>query len=265
LASLLDSSVVARSSAAPAPPTKTVTKPALLPEDHLARAIAALTPAARARHAKQGLACRAPLERTTHALLLRQLYVAYYEGRKFRKAHEIALQVLELRVMVDVAHQDAARSAMALGLTDEAVGHLRLASRRGPASRRAFHLWTLGSTLYLVGRHTEAVGCLDRAARWGTTDKVLYQAHAAVARLAGGEHVGGAKLLLDRLEKAPSGQGYGRFVLGQLAFHLRRWDDSKRHLEAFLKRTSEARPALALSLAGEVASAQATLEKMRSN
>jgi hypothetical protein len=117
----------------------------------------------------------------------------------------------------------------------------------------------------LLHRHVEAVGCLERAARWGTTDKPLYQAHAALARLARGEPVPEAAALFERLEQAPCGQGYGRYVLGHLAFHLRRWDEAKLYLEAFVERLQQARPAMALSLAGELESARTTLARMRSN
>lgn len=224
--------------------------------------MATTEPAQKARQARLGLATRAGLDRTTHAMLLRQLYMALYETRRFRKAFEIAEQATELRVMTDVAHQDAARAAVALGLIEEAVGHLRLAARRGPPTRRAFHLWTLGSVLYVVGRHAEAAGYLKRAIRWGTNDRPLYVAHAALARLAAGERVRGLAAIYDDLEAVPAGQGYGRFVLGQLAFHLERRDDAKRLLQAFLRRTTEGRPALALSLAGELRIARATLARL---
>ena len=223
----------------------------------------ASTPGARARHARLGLATRAPLDRTTHAMLLRQLYMAFYERRRFRKAHEVAVQCLALRVMVDVVHHDAARACVALGLHDEAIGHLRLAARRGPPSRRAFHLWSLGSALMLLGRHAEAAAALDRASRWGTTDRPLYVAHAILARMLGGIPVTGARAAYDRLERAPCGQGYGRFVLGMLARELRRWDDARQLLEGFVKRAVEGRPAMALALAGEIALASSSIDSMR--
>lgn len=233
------------------------------PEDHLARAMAATSPAARGRHARLGLATRAPLNRTTHAMLLRQLYMAHFESRRFRKAYDVAIQVLSLRVLVDVAHQDAARAAMALGFTDDAIGHLRLAARRGPANRRAFHHWTLGSALFLAGRASEAASALDRAARWGTTERPLYQAHAALARLVLGEGAAAARGAYDRLERAPCGQGYGRFVLGMLAARLRKTTEARKHLEAFVRRTVAARPAMATALAGEVTAARAALDELR--
>lgn len=218
----------------------------------------------RARLARAGLATRGPLDRTTHAMLLRQLYMAHFESRRFRKAYDVALQALALRVMVDVVHQDAARAATALGHHEDAIGHLRLAARRGPSPRRAFHHWTLGGALFLLGRHAESAGSLDRASRWGTTDKPLYRAHAVLARLAGGQVVPAStiKRVYDALERAPCGQGYGRFVLGELAFHAKRWDDARRHLEAFVRRTADLRPGTAIALAGEVALANATLSRM---
>lgn len=237
----------------------------LPPEEHLARAISAPTATLRARHARLGLATRAPLDRTTHAMLLRQLYMAHFESGRFKKAREVAHQTIELRVMVDVAHQDAARAALALGLPDEAIGQLRLAARRSPATRRAFHLWTLGSALFLEARHREAVGCFDRAARWGTSDKPLYEAYAALARLEAGETDADAAARYRALGKVPGGQGIGRFVLGRLAFHLRQWDDARKHLESFVKRTGEGRAGLITSLAGEVAIARSTLAQLRTN
>ncbi|MGH7294296.1 MAG: tetratricopeptide repeat protein, partial [Polyangiaceae bacterium] len=122
------------------------------PEDMLRKAMAAASPAARARWARQGLACRSPLDRTTQAMLLRQLYLSLYETRRFARALAVALQALELRVLDDVLHQDAARAALAAGDVDAAVAHLRMAARRGPASRRPFHLWTLGGTLFMAHR-----------------------------------------------------------------------------------------------------------------
>ncbi len=235
----------------------------LLPEDHLLRAEAATTPAERARHARLGLASRCPLDRTTQAMLLRQLYMANFEQRRFRRALDLAEDALELSVMPDVLHQDAARAAVALRRIDRALGHLRLAARKAPAQRRAFHHWTLGCLLHLLGRYDEASGSLLRAARWGTTDKPLYKAHAVLARLSNGERPRGAKRAYSDLMDAPCGQGYGRFVLGQLAHKLGREDDAARHLDAFVRRTRSARPALEISLAGELAAADEMLQQLR--
>jgi tetratricopeptide (TPR) repeat protein len=225
----------------------------------LQRAMAAPTPRARALWARRGLATKRRLDRTIHSMLLRQLYLAYFETQRFDKALEIAEQNLRLDVLPDVVHQDAARAAYALGDVDGAAGHLRLAARVSPAKRRAFHWWTLGSVYFLAGRHQDAVSALTRAARWGTTDKPLYQGHLALARCAAGEDVPEIPALLDRLAEVPAGQGYGRFVLGHLAYQAQRWSDARRYLEAFVKRSEGGRPAIALALAGEIALARKTL------
>jgi tetratricopeptide (TPR) repeat protein len=192
-------------------------------------------------------------------MLLRQLYLAYYETRRFAEALQVSRQNLELDVLPDVVHQDAARAAQALGDFEAAAGHLRLAARVGPANRRAFHWWTLGSLYFLAGRYAEAVSALTRAARWGTTDKPLYQGHLAVARCAGGEEVPEVPDLLDRLAAVPAAQGYGRFVLGHLAYYGRRRDEARRYLESFVRRSTGGRAAVAIALEGEILLARKTL------
>lgn len=198
-------------------------------------------------------------------MLLRQLYLSLYEGRRFRQAHSVALQALELDVLSDVLNQDAARAALASGDLEAALAHLRAAARRGPASRRPFHLWTLGSTLFLAQRYAEAAAALTRAARWGTTDRPLYRAHLALAKIAAGEKVEDLQETINQLAEAPCGQGYGRFVLGHLAYAAGEWAAAKRYLDAFLKRTTSSRPALGIALESEVRMTRATLAKMAAN
>ena len=227
-------------------------------EDILQRAIAASTARARGLWARRGLSLRS-LDRTTQALLLRQLYLSYFEDRRFDKAVRISEQLVLLDVLPDVAQQDAARAKQAIGDIDGAARHLRLAARVGPPSRRAFHFWTLGSLYFLAGRVGEAIAALTRAARWGTTDKPLYQAHLALARVAEGAVVDDLDAAIDRLSAAPSGQGYGRFVLGHLLYHAKRPAEARRHLEAFIHRTTAGRAAMAIALDAEVTRARETL------
>jgi tetratricopeptide (TPR) repeat protein len=227
--------------------------------------MAARTPGTRARYARQGLATRAPLDRTTQTMLLRQLYLSHFEARRFDLAERVAAQAIELDVMADVLHQDAARAAIGAGDLDGALAHLRMAARRSPASRRPFHLWTLGGTLFLAHRYAEAISALTRATRWGTRDKPLYRAHLALARIASGERVADLQETIDALAQAPCGQGYGRFVLGHLAYAAGSWDAARRYLDAFVRRTLAARPAMGIALEPEVAMARATLAKMASN
>jgi tetratricopeptide (TPR) repeat protein len=239
--------------------------PVRSPEQHLQKAISARSARTRAKYATLGLSATRSIDRTTRAMLLRQLYLAHYEGRRFERALEVAVQLIRLQVLIDVAHQDAARACQALGDIQQAMGHLRLAARSGPASRRAFHLWTLGSVLYLDRRYEEAASILARACRWGTTDKPLYLAHLALARLGNGEAVDDLDGIIDHLEAAPCGNGYGRFVLGRLCAYVGRRAEAIRYLEAFVRRTSASRTALGIALEGEVEEAKRTLDEMRGN
>ena len=219
----------------------------------------------RAQWAQRGLASRAPLDKTTQAMLLRQLYLSRFESRRFHEALDVALQAAKLEVMPDVMLQDAARAALGSGDLEASLTHLRTAARRSPASRRPFHLWTLGSTLFLAHRYDEAIAALTRATRWGTREKPLYRAHLALARIAGGEPVRDMQATIDELAQAPCGQGYGRFVLGHLAYAAGEWTAARRYLEAFVKRTEASRPAMSVALGPEVRMAKGTLAKMSSN
>ena len=216
----------------------------------------------RSKWAKLGLAARATLDGTTHTMLLRQLYLSLFEGRRFREAHAVALQAVELGVLADVLLQDAARAALASGDLEDALAHLREAAESGPASRRAFHYWTLGSILFLAHRYEEAVAALARAAKSAAKEKALYKAHLALARIAGGQNVGDIQKTIDELVASPAGQGYGRFVLGHLAYAAGAWKIARQYLESFVKRTAEKPPAMAVALEGEMRMARATLKKI---
>jgi hypothetical protein len=120
----------------------------------------------------------------------------------------------------------------------------------------------LGSVLYLAGNHREAIGALSRASRWGTTDKPLYQAQVALARLANGESPGDLQAYRERLADAPCGQGYGQFVLGELAFNSGDYLAAREYLRGFVKRSTKGRVALAVALEGEVARARRLLTRI---
>ncbi|HEX6272249.1 MAG TPA: tetratricopeptide repeat protein [Polyangiaceae bacterium] len=218
---------------------------------------------ARAKYAERGLSHNGAVDRTTRAMLLRQLYLSHMEGRRFGDALAVAEQMLVDPVMPDVARQDAARACLGVGDREGALLHLRIASRVSPPTRRAFHLWTLGSVLFLAGQYEEAVGSLSRAARWGTTDKPLYRAQLALARRAAGETVAGLTSIRERLEEAPCGQGYGQFVIGAIAFEERNDDLAERYLSLFVQRTTTGRVALEVALSGEVAYARRLLRRIR--
>ena len=235
------------------------------PEDLLHKAMVARSTLSRARWARRGLASRAPLDKTTHAMLLRQLYLSYYEERRFERARATALEALTLGVLADVIHQDAARAALGEGDLAAAVAHLRVAARRSPPSRRCFHHWTLGSVFFLAGRYAESAGALERAVRWATRDKPLYRAHLALVQIAAGERVDDLRGAIEELAVAPCGQGYGRFILGHLSYAAGAWDSARKFLEAFIERTESSRPELALSLDGELKMSRATLAKISAN
>jgi tetratricopeptide (TPR) repeat protein len=196
-------------------------------------------------------------------MLLRQLYLALFEGRRFREAHAIALQAAELGVLADVLLQDAARAALAARDVDDALAHLREAAESGPRSRRAFHYWTLGSVLFLEHRYDDAVQALSRAARTGAKEKSLYKAHLALARIAAGEPIGNIQTTIDALVASPAGQGYGRFVLGHLAYAAGQWDVAAQYLDAFVRRVHERPSAIGVALEGELRMARATLRKIK--
>lgn len=233
-------------------------------EDMLERAINAPTTRGRVYWARRGLAFPGKLDRATQMLLLRQLYMAYYETLRFQQAVQVAEQAIGLGVLTDVAHQDAARAKQALADIEGAAGHLRLAARTGPPSRKAFHYWTLGSLYFLAGHFEQAIAALERAARWGTGDKALYQGHLAIVRCASGNAPPTSELeqLIDRLSRARAAQGYGRFILGHLAYYAGHHREAQAHLQAFMRRGMTGRPALALSLSGEIAMAKAILDRL---
>ncbi|MFZ5891734.1 MAG: tetratricopeptide repeat protein [Myxococcota bacterium] len=233
------------------------------PEVLLRRATLARTSGARAKYAQRALSQGGSLDDTTRSMLLRQLYLSHMEAREFTEALGVATQMIDTCVMPDVARQDAARACLGLGDVDGAVQHLRIASRVSPAARRAFHLWTLGTVLYLNGRPEDAVGTLERALRWGTIDKPLYAAQAALARHALGEEISDVEGLREALADAPCGQGYGQFVLGELAFVQGDYTAAHRYLSAFVNRTTTGRVALAVALEGEVRRARRLLRLLR--
>jgi hypothetical protein len=116
-----------------------------------------------------------------------------------------------------------------------------------------------------VHRYGEAIAALTRATRWGTREKPLYRAHLALARIAGGEPVKDMQSTIDELAHAPCGQGYGRFVLGHLAYAAGEWTAARRYLEAFVKRTEASRAAMSVALEPEMRMAKGTLVKMAAN
>jgi len=231
--------------------------------DLLRKAAAAQSSVARAKYATRGLA-KAGSDPTLRAMLLRQLYLSQMESEHFDAALGTAQAVLELAVLPDVACQDLARAHLALGQPREAIDELRRASRVGPASRRAFHLWTLGTTLYFQEDYAAAATAFERAFRWGTTARPLYRAQLVLARLALGRKLSsrGVSTLAEArrdLEAAACGQGYGRFVLAELAHRQGDRSAARSYFEEFIARSDTGRVALRVSLSAELARARQLL------
>jgi tetratricopeptide (TPR) repeat protein len=234
-------------------------------EDFLRKATLAESAGARAKYATRGLA-KVGTDRTMRAMLLRQLYLSHMEAERFDEAREIARAALELGVMADVACQDLARAYLGLGRHREAIDQLRRASRVGPASRRAFHLWTLGSVLYFREEFSAAAVVFERAVRWGTTARPLYEAQLVLARLSAARGAAGRRDLArdaarlaqvrQALEEAPCGQGYGRFVLGELAYRQGDAAAARDYLEEFVQRADGGRVALRVGLSAELGQAR---------
>ncbi|MDX2053095.1 MAG: tetratricopeptide repeat protein [Polyangiaceae bacterium] len=232
------------------------------PELMLEKATLARDSEGRAKYARRGLNVKGGMDQTTRAMLLRQLYLSHIESRRFGEALSVALQMVETSVMPDVARQDAARACLGLERRREAIEHLRIASRVSPPSRRAFHLWTLGSVLYLSGQERHALGPLSRAVRWGTNDKPLYQAQVALAQLACGEAVSNVAELRERLADSACGRGYGQFVLGELAYCAGDFAAAEEYLTAFVERTGHGRIAQQIALEGELRRSRDLLARM---
>lgn len=225
--------------------------------DALEKALKAKTPELRIKHARQGLSRHCDDE--TRGLLLRQLYLGLLETERFDKARQVAEQMIEVgTLMPDVAQQDAARACQAAGDVDAAIEHLREAVRVSPPERRAFHLSTLGGLLYAVGRSDDAIGPLQIAVDENGSPLSLLKGQLALAR--GGDAE--LDVAYHELANDPAGEGYGRFVLGEIAFARGNRERARVHLESFLSRARRARPAARAALALEIARAEATLGRI---
>lgn len=231
--------------------------------DYLARALRAKSPTQRRALAEAGLV-RLDQEDDDdpemEALLLRQLYLAELEDGDLEGALYTAGEMVDLETLGDIARQDAARAAAALGKVDVAAAHLRIAAQVCPPERRAFHLATLGALLRFAGRTSEAVGVFETAASLASKDRWLYLGQWALAeREAGQEPTWSFEDLRQGLESAKSQQGYALWVLGEVCSALGDRAAGARYLTRFLGRLEGAPRAKALALAGEVAHAKTLL------
>ena len=253
------------------PPLKEVS-PERTPEDCLRAALEADTPRRRADHAREGLrAFEGPdpdldLDADTQFLLLRQVYLAELESHRFRAATDVALQMVTLGTMTDVARHDAARSLLALDDREGAIAQQRLAARAAPPDRRSFQWWALGGLLHFGGDLDGALHAFRRAERWAHEDRPLIEAHAAWAQLEGGgapENLDGVVRALEESERART--GYGSLVLGMLGYHMGDHRAAAVHLRAWLRRNAAADAAKAISLREELRRARMVLAEIESD
>lgn len=195
------------------------------------------------------------------ALLLRQLYLAELEQGQDAEALRIATSMVELSTLGDLARQDAARAALALGDYQSAIGHLRVAARVCPPERQAFHLGHLGALLRFSGQPELAVEAFARASRCATEDRSLYLASQALAEAQAGRSDADFDALRARLESERL-KGYALWVLGEICLLTGDQESGIEYLERFIARQIDVPRAQSLSLHGEIAHAKALLHKI---
>lgn len=219
----------------------------------------------RMSYARAGLTrAEQELEPDTEVLLLRQLYLGHLELHELRSAADVALQMVEVGPLRDVAYHDAARALFALGDPGAAIEAQRLAARHAPAERRSFQLWNLATLQHFGGEGEAAEATLERAERWATRDRPLLRAHRAWIRLDGGRATRGLEQIVETLRRSKCREGYGQLVLGMIAHAS---GDSRRavvHLRAFLTRNASADPVKALALREELRRARLALAEHES-
>jgi tetratricopeptide (TPR) repeat protein len=197
-----------------------------------------------------------------HALLLRQVYLADIEEGADRHALQVAEQMIHLGTLGDIARQDAARAALGLGDVDVAIGHLEIATRVCPVSRRAFHYGHLGSLLRFDGQIARAIEAFSNAMRWASEDRTLYRAQQALAEVATGTRHPDLNELRRALEHDETPKAYSLWILGELCLLLDDKESAANYLVQFLSRQAKVPRAKSLALGPEIAHAQALLKKM---
>jgi hypothetical protein len=114
--------------------------------------------------------------------------------------------------------------------------------------------------LWLSGRFDEARVTLQSA-----QTSALVRAQIALVRHAAGDTGAELDLAFHELQHDRAGEGYGRFVLGELASARGDRRTAQMYLEAFLAKVRRSRPAARAALSPEVARATATLGRIAWN
>lgn len=232
--------------------------------DFLLRALGAKEAMAKREWAEKGLEAYTSQnedDAELKALLLRQLYQCALDAEAHDEAYDLALCMIDLEELGDIARQDAARAALGLGRMDEAIEHVRIASKVCPQSRRSFHLGHLGALLRFSGQLDKSVQAFEEATRCAGPDTALYQAQQALAEAERGTDVPQLRRLREQLENGTPQKGYAQWILGELCYRLGDYSAAARYLKRFLERIEDAPRAKCLSLKGEIAHARMLLKK----
>lgn len=240
----------------------TATAQNLSPDDWLARAVAAESADERRACAEEGLACTAPADADTEALLWRELYLADFALGDLTNALQSAIRGADCGEMVDVFYQDAAKAALALGKPTLGLSYLTKAVHVAPLRRRGFHLWSRGALHYILGNLPRASFDMRRAVRCPPENDPLALAHLALVEVSRGNEVEELSDIVGALLDVPAREGYGRFVLGHLAYAASDARAATRYLKAFVDHVSGSDGPTRARLAGELAMTRATLAKL---
>lgn len=248
------------------PPLKEVST-SRTPEEFLRLALEADSPKERARFASEGLETDVEVDRDTHFLLLRQIYLAHVESHRFQTAAEIAEQMASVGgPLLDVAHHDASRAHAALGDMTAAIERQRLAARAAPPDRRSFQCWALATLLHFADDLDGAVSALTRGDRWARDDRPLLRAHRAWIELELDEVPEDLDDVIAALEASQTARkGYGQLVLGMIRFRLGDHRAAAVHLRAFLRRNANIDAAKAVTLREELRRARTVLAQIESD
>ena len=236
------------------------------PEHHLQKAIAARSASVRAKYAQLGFR-RAPASTGRRRPCCCASSTSPISRRGVSsEALDIAVQLIQLQVLADVAHQDAARACQALGDVERAMGHLRLAARSCPASRARIPLVDArGPALSRRALRTSRIGIDARRAVGNDRQAALRgPPRARSMRARGIAHQS------RRHHRSAGGRALWPGVRS-----IRAWADSAATRDgatmpsAICRRSSGARtagrPALGIALEGELAEAKRALTEMRGN
>lgn len=194
-------------------------------------------------------------------LLLRQIYLADIEEGRDLEALQVASAMIDLGTLGEIARQDAARAALAVRDVASAIGHLRIAARVCPPERRAFHYGHLGALLRFDGQQEQAIDAFEKALRWATSNRHLYEAQRALALVASGTPSDDLNTLRGDLESLEERPAYALWVLGELCLLLGDVGAGRNYLQQFLARQEGSPRAKSLSLRGEIDHATTLLGK----